>query len=189
GLDGSLTLTRRCSFRTVGVTEPNSVRDFYSILAPSSNRTDRKPAGYAGTGELAGFPAAEQRPLAAHDKSADVRERERAAGAVPRPDAVVEAEQRTCEEQWVGRRQRLLLHAAHEKGRPGSLVVAPACADVLACGLRARRPAAGVEPPLLGEEHLVLEDVRRREVEARVEQRSQRPVPVGFGSDDAVEPL
>src|SRR6478735_2440918 len=79
--------------------------------------------------------AAEQRQLTADEEAPDLLDRERATGAVPRPDAVVETEQGSREELRVVGRQLPLLDPACEERRPGRLELALARADALARGL------------------------------------------------------
>ena len=68
--------------------------------------------------------AAEHGQLAADDELPDAGERERLAGPVPVPDAVVEAEHCARQEPRVALRHDALLHPAREERSPGELEVA-----------------------------------------------------------------
>src|SRR5436189_6423291 len=88
--------------------------------------------------ELAGREvgrAAEDRKLAAHEEPPDVLECERPVGAIPVPDAVVDAEDRSCQEEWVGLGNEALLHPTGEECPPHELEVAHARAGGGARGL------------------------------------------------------
>src|SRR4051794_26202970 len=100
--------------------------------------------------------AAEQRQLPADEEAPDLLDRERAPGAVPRPDAVVQTEQASREELRIVGRQLPLLDPACEERRPGRLELALARADGLARGLLARSRPARLEALVLREEDAVL---------------------------------
>src|SRR5690349_22931896 len=95
---------------------------------------------------------AEDGEAAGDEEVGDLVEGEVAAGAVPVPDAVVQAQDGAGEQAWVGFGDRALFHRAGEEGGPGELEVARARAGDLAGLFLAWAGAVHGQQRLLGDQ-------------------------------------
>ena len=139
------------------------------------------------TAPSAGTPATAS--MRAVKNSAMVGKQQRLIGAVPVPDAVVEAEHRAGEHPGIALRDRALAHRVSEEARPGQLERARLLATRDASLFFAMRGALAAQESLLGNEDAVAQDLALGQLEAVGAHRAQRIPRIGMAGGDGVEAL